>query len=431
MSRLYYRLYLTISGALALALIATALAVQFGGGPRLYIEQIFARTTKLASEIRLSGDTDPAIRRAFLEQIGATFGVEIALFSADHRLIDRAGGLQSPSPGGEDNANPKADLPPTAGIRLSDGAWLAIWPASSWPAPFFYRNVGIGLAVIGIMVAVLCFPVVRYLTSRLERLQLSVETLGTGNLTARVKVEGNDEVAYLARSFNRAAAQIESLIAAHRMLLADVSHELRTPLSRLRLTAEFLQDVADPKRKADLQNDVREIDALLEEILLSSRLNSLGELEVREEVDLLALAAEEAMRCSEHDVMGDAATICGDPALLRRVIRNLVENAQKHGAPPIKVRVRREGSQVVLSVSDNGRGFDAGEQERVFAPFYRPAGTSAHGSGLGLALVRQIARQHGGDAQIVQSAICASLIEVTLPSAGSGIAGPCVDRVAR
>ncbi len=91
------------------------------------------------------------------------------------------------------------------------------------------------------------FPVVRGLTRRLERLQDGVETLGAGNLAARVKVEGCDEVARLAQSFNRSAARIEELVNAHRLLLAHASHEIRTPLSRIRLGIELLSQQPGPE----------------------------------------------------------------------------------------------------------------------------------------------------------------------------------------
>src|SRR5262249_46236111 len=140
------------------------------------------------------------------------------------------------------------------------------------------------------------FPVVRGLTRRLERLQIGVETLGAGNLAARVKVEGRDEVARVADAFNRSAARIEELVNAHRMLLAHASHELRTPLSRLRLAIELYQQTSDAKYKIQIERDIRELDALVDEILLSSRLTANPSLQSPEEVDLLAVAAEECAR---------------------------------------------------------------------------------------------------------------------------------------
>lgn len=180
--------------------------------------------------------------------------------------------------------------------------------------------------------------------------------------------------------------------------------------------------MADPKRKADLEQEVTEIDALIEQILLSSRLDAVRELEVPEEVDLLALAAEEGACCSESGITGEPVVVRGDPMLLQWMIRNLIENARQHGSPPVEVRVCWRGGSAVLTVSDAGPGIPQSERERVFTPFYRAGGTRSPGSGLGLALVRQIARQHGGEAVGAGSALCPSTIEVTIPADdGNGV----------
>src|SRR6266571_2139676 len=108
------------------------------------------------------------------------------------------------------------------------------------------------LGGIALAVAIGAYPVVRGLTRRLERLQTGVETLGAGNLSARVKVEGRDEVAQLAESFNQAAGRIEELVGAHRLLLANASHELRTPLSRIRLGIELYEQKRDASFKVEI-----------------------------------------------------------------------------------------------------------------------------------------------------------------------------------
>ena len=106
------------------------------------------------------------------------------------------------------------------------------------------------LALILVAVGVGAYPVVRRLTRRLERLQRGVDALGEGDLSARVEVEGRDEVARLAEGFNRAAARIEQLVGAHKQLLANASHELRTPLARIRMAVELMKERADPQRSA-------------------------------------------------------------------------------------------------------------------------------------------------------------------------------------
>ena len=411
-TRLFHQLYLTIFGALLIVVFGVIGLWQLSG--RKNDAQIALESVATFESRRLlSPDADPIARRQFLTDLSKTVGVDFALFDADSRLIDAVG-----DGGGE---NVYVAVRPAIGIRLSNGAWIEARGFSS--TQDLYDKVKL-FVPLGVLIALLCYPVVRRLTRRLERLQSGVEALGSGDLTARVKVEGCDEVARLAQSFNSAAAQIEMLVGAHKLLLANVSHELRTPLSRLRLTAELLKEVADPRRTADLEKDVTEIDALIEQILLSSRLDAVRELDIREEVDLLALAAEEGTRCAESDITGEPVVVCGDPALLRRLIRNLIENAQQHGAPPVEIRVRRQDHRAVLTVSDGGPGIPASEQERVFTPFYRPRGTRSQGSGLGLALVRQIARQHGGWAVAAGSEAYPSAIEVTILADDSGAVRP-------
>jgi signal transduction histidine kinase len=296
---------------------------------------------------------------------------------------------------------------------LADGRLLV----ASVPIDLGATRVSFHLLVVfaALAIGVAAFPVVRQLTGRLERLQRGVDSLGAGDLGARVAVEGRDEIARLAESFNRAAGQIEQLIHANRSLLANASHELRTPLARIRLSVEMLKQSADPKAKAGLEQDIAELDDLVDEILLASRLNTVAQHEVREEVDLLALAAEECARYDEVQLEGEHINIQGDPRLLRRLLRNLLENARRHGIPPTQVRLQQTGGTVTLRVWDSGPGPKPEEFEQLFTPFYRRRDShNSTGNGLGLSLVRQIARRHGGDARCLSMDDGRSCFSVTL-----------------
>lgn len=260
-----------------------------------------------------------------------------------------------------------------------------------------------GTVLTALVVSAVTLPLMRRLTRRLENLQQGVQALGEGDLSARVAVQGRDEVALLAQNFNTAAARIESLMQSHKSLLAYTSHELRTPLTRLRLSLETLAAPV-PAAARDIavcaaKNDLAELDALIDDILLASRLDAApGQSLQIEEIDLLALVAEEAARF-DVEVSGDWITLQGDERLLRRAVRNLLDNARRHapGAPPQVSLTAVDGGGIVR-VCDQGPGVPAADAQRIFEPFVRLPGRG-DGTGLGLPLVRRIARQHGGDAR--------------------------------
>ncbi|MGC8806050.1 MAG: ATP-binding protein [Thiomonas sp.] len=275
-----------------------------------------------------------------------------------------------------------------------------------------------GTVLTALVVSAVTLPLMRRLTRRLETLQQGVQALGAGDLSARVAVQGNDEVAQLAQSFNTAAARIESLMQSHKSLLAYTSHELRTPLTRLRLSLETLAaPVPAAAREVALRaakNDLTELDALIDDILLASRLDAApGQSLQHEEVDLLALVAEEAARF-DVEVQGDWITLQGDDKLLRRAVRNLLDNARRHapGSPP-QVRLTAVEGGAVVRVCDRGPGVPAAEAQRIFEPFVRLPGRG-DGTGLGLPLVRRIARQHGGDARCLPQSDGGTCFEIWL-----------------
>lgn len=286
---------------------------------------------------------------------------------------------------------------------------------------------GVGLVVmLGVLfvaIALGAYPVVRRLTRRLEALQRGVEVFGAGQLGHRVDAGGADEVAALAASFNAAAQRIETLVQSHRSLLANASHELRSPLTRLKMALSMLAD-AGPREREPLQREIerniRELDDLVEEVLLASRLDAArdpNQPPTREPVALLPLAAEEGARVGAA-VSGDDVTVLGDERLLRRALRNLLENARRYGGSEApEVDIQRAASAVRVRVSDRGPGVPDSQRERIFEPFYRLPGHAeqAGGVGLGLSLVRQIAQAHDGQVHCEARAGGGSRFVLTLP----------------
>ena len=185
------------------------------------------------------------------------------------------------------------------------------------------------------------------------------------------------------------------------------------------MAVSLLGEQADPKTQASLKQDIAELDLLIDEILLSSRLEAVPGLEHREPVDLLALAAEEAARY-DIEASGEPVTVNGDRALLRRIVRNLLENAQRYaGDGAIDISANRKDGRAILDVRDHGPGVPPDERERIFEPFYRMATSreTGRGAGLGLARVRAIARRHGGEAVCVAADGGGSRFRIDLPAA--------------
>ncbi|NYE59234.1 signal transduction histidine kinase [Duganella sp. 1224] len=409
--RLYFRFYVALLLILAIFAIATLEIWDRSGSP---LERSNATLAQIMQNVLAPPDAPPAQQQAALARVAANLNnAHMTLYTRDWRPLAVVGEF---IPARRWRRQGMTGPPPESFVRLPDGRKLLSSEPLGFTRPKAILHNALLLAALGIGVA--AFPLVRHLTKRLERLQLGVEKLGAGDLTARVPVEGKDEVARLAQSFNRAADQIERLVGAHKTLLANASHELRTPLARIRLALELIPEGIDAKRRAGLEQDIAELNHLLDEILLASRLGAIPENTDTEELDLLALAAEECARYDDATLDGESALLRGDPRLLRRLLRNLLENAHRHGVPPASVRITVAGKMALLRVWDQGPGVPDPEFERVFEPFFRRRGTLDNtGAGLGLALVRQIARRHGGEARCALMKDGRSCFEVELPLA--------------
>jgi signal transduction histidine kinase len=292
--------------------------------------------------------------------------------------------------------------PGTRGGGPGGGPMRAEAPPLPFIPPQWQQGVGLIVVLIVLFIAVSAgaFPVVRRLTRRLEALKQGVERFGSGQLAHRVAISGRDEVAAVAASFNQAASRVEALVRSHQSLLANASHELRSPLARMKMAVSMLDDASPAQRerlKREIDTNVGELDALVEEVLLASRLDATPAVAEHDAVDLLALAAEESARV-DASADGQSLTVQGNERLLRRALRNLLENAHRYGGGDITVHTERAGPQALVRVCDRGPGVPESLRERVFEAFYRMPGHAekAGGVGLGLSLVKQIAERHGG-----------------------------------
>ena len=358
------------------------------------------------------GASDSFTRRI---QEGAARGLAVRLEDGRTLWIMRPGVRRATPP----SALHMLDRTLTGGRLAPDGLplFLPLVPAQ-------WQGIGLIIVLVMLFVAVAAgaYPVVRRLTRRLEALKQGVEQFGAGHLHHRVEVSGRDEVAAVASSFNVAAARIEVLVQSHQSLLANASHELRSPLARMKMAVSML-DAASPAQrdrlKIEINTNVAELDALVEEVLLASRLDASKTLDHHENVDLLGVAAEEAARI-DAPVDGAPVMVLGEERLLRRALRNLLENARRYGGADINVVTATYAGRAEVRVCDRGPGVPPAMRERIFEPFFRLPGHTeqAGGVGLGLSLVKQIAERHGGTVCCEAREGGGSCFVLSLPSAG-------------
>ena len=361
---------------------------------------------------------------ATLERLATRFRADAGVYDADRNLIADSG-TPVPRPSGEGTRGwVRDDRGHGFELLLPDGRWLVVLKDHDDDDDGPGEWIG-ALALLALAIAIGAYPLARRVTRSVEHLQTQVEALGAGDLSARVEVRGRDEVAQLARAFNRSAERIEQLVEAQRSTLASASHELRSPLVRIRMALDLAEDGLRPDLRARMEGDIAELDELIEELLLASRLQMNARPGPAVELDLLALLAEEAARV-DAGVSGEAMVFTGDPRLLRRMLRNLLENAARHGGgTPVEASVRRVvqsggAPRVQVLVEDRGPGIAADVRERIFEPFYRPPGMREGedpGVGLGLALVRDIAHHYGGQVSCEDRDGGGTVLRVWLPLA--------------
>ena len=303
------------------------------------------------------------------------------------------------------------------------------------------------IALVSILAAGLAALLARWLAGRSVRpvtdLTARVESVrGAGDLGTRLSVRGDDEVGRLAAAFNGMLGRLEAARDAQERLTADASHELRTPLTSLRTNLEVLALAddggadLDPEARAQLLADVRgqvgELTAMVDGLVAIARDGGPGGL--REPVDVAALAVEAVatarrrhpqraadltLRTGGHGEAAAPVTVTAERARLLAAVTNLLDNAVKYapeGGIMVEVVGEPGGEMVRLGVRDHGPGVDPVDLPHLFERFFRAAAArSAPGAGLGLALVAQVARDHGGRAEALRPDGGGLEVVLTLP----------------
>ncbi|MFF7530835.1 ATP-binding protein [Streptomyces bobili] len=241
----------------------------------------------------------------------------------------------------------------------------------------------------------------------------------SADLARRVpEPDTHDEVARLARTTNETLAALEAAVERQRRFVADASHELRSPIASLRTQLEVGAAHPELLDVPGAVEDTVRLQNLAADLLLLARLDA-GERPAEARVDLAALAREEAAGRVRVSVDAEPADVSGSRGQLRRVLANLLDNAQRHAREAVTVTVRREGGRAVVAVADDGDGVPEADRERVFERFVRLDAARSRddgGAGLGLAIARDVAERHGGTLMVRGTPEGGALFELRLPA---------------
>ena len=299
------------------------------------------------------------------------------------------------------------NLPSVFPTREFTGAWLVATLASML------------LALLG------AWWLQRHINRPLVQVVGAAQQLAQGQSPATLPDDGPEEIATVARSFNQMAQSLATADHERALMLAGVSHDLRTPLTKLRLGVEIAGPQVDAPLAASMARSIDEMDGIVGQFLQFARS---GDAEAPTTASLNDLAQAVAEAQADHGralvlELGALPHVPVRPQALRRALDNLVENAWRHGAPPVVLRTGADATQVWLEVQDQGPGITAEEIDRMRQPFARGGGTAragAPGAGLGLAIAERVARAQGGALELHSAPGQGLRARLVLPQTGPG-----------
>jgi signal transduction histidine kinase len=304
-----------------------------------------------------------------------------------------------------------------AAVRQPSGKWLTVEPRpqllDAWQLRFL-----LVLAFAALAVTPLAWWFARRIAAPISAFASAAERLGRDPDAPPLEVRGSSEVKAAAAAFNLMQERLRRYVSYRTTMIGAIAHDLRTPLTRLRFRIEAVPEELKPKLSGDLDEMEAMVASTLAFVQDATRPVERTKLEVSSLVETVMDEAAETGANASVD-RAERAVVDGDPVALKRLVTNLVDNALKFGSCA-RGRVYAEAGMAIFEVDDNGPGIPASEIERAFEPFQRLETSRSRetgGAGLGLAVVRAIARGHGGDVSLHNRPEGGLTARVTLPLA--------------
>ena len=288
------------------------------------------------------------------------------------------------------------------GIRQPDGRWAVVRPQPAFGISAWQQRILLSLALSFVAMAPVAYVFARRLSSPIRLFADAAERLGRDPRAEPLVLKGPSEIGIAVRAFNDMQERLRRYVEDRTAMVGAIAHDLRTPLTRLRFRIESLPEEQRAKMSADIDQMEAMISAALTFVRDASRPGERTPLELSSLLESLCDEMAETGHATQVE-SGEKVVLEGDPMALRRLFSNLLENAVKFGGRA-RTRVFRDANNAVVEIEDDGPGIPPGDREKVFEPFYRREPSRSRqtgGIGLGLAVVRSIARGHGGDVDLV------------------------------
>jgi signal transduction histidine kinase len=363
---------------------------------------------RLEAEVRA---VPPGERAAQLERLRAESGGPVEILALDDPTLPetvRAG----------HSAMPLSGDGITIYLPLPEGGVLVVGPQANMIRPTtgdFALILATWIGLVALFGTLMAMPAVR----RFERLERVTAAFGAGDLDVRAPELHQGPTDQLARSFNVMADRVQALLRAQQQLVQAVAHEVHTPIARLRFGMEMLAMTEDPEqrlvRQHDLEGDLAEMEALVEELLVFSRYETGRGRTTRQRVPVRATVERQVDRLGPprrgitiviEPEAGAPAELVADARAFNRVVGNLLSNAVRFARNQVTVSWSARDGGVEFTVADDGPGIPAADRQRVFDPFTRldlARDRASGGAGLGLAIVKRIVEAHEGQVRVEET----------------------------
>jgi two-component system sensor histidine kinase CpxA len=391
-----------------------------------------------------------SLLQKYLDDIDNSSGIRATLFDPQARnILNRAVPFGAEGLLAKARASGKSQF--AIGLRWNGAAVVSrangnyILVAQVLPARGFMTPPVIGAFLVRTAIALvsaglLCWLLARHIAGPIRTLQGVASRLASGDLTVRAMPAlpaRNDELADLARDFDRMAERIQALLHKQHELLGDISHELRSPLARLGVSLELVRR-GETDAVERMQVDLDRLDALIGQILTLTRLHHQGEqrpaaspVNLRAIVESVAEDARFEGQADDKSVVVGRADDCwvtGDPLLLRSCVENVVRNAMRYTKPHTNVEMaltlaqNGAGWSSRIVVTDQGSGVPPAALPQLFEPFFRVSPSpNADGTGLGLTIAQRVALHYGGSVTARNREAGGLEIEIRLPATAAAV----------